>query len=228
MWYTKGSVLMAACLCAGTLIFNQARADANAADINSLAAQCEGCHGKGGASQVPQFPIIGGLSALYISDAMAAFRDKTRLCMGQTMCQIAKSLSEADAERLADYFAAKPFVRATQTFDAALAERGKAIYERHCSKCHQEGGSLAEDDAGIMAGQWKPYLEEQFKEYVSGKRLMPEKMKPKIAKLNADDINALIQYFASFQQSVIGTRQARQRQSRGNERQCERAGREQC
>jgi sulfide dehydrogenase cytochrome subunit len=228
MRYTKGSVFMAACLCAGALVFATASSTVAATDISSLAAQCEGCHGKNGASQVPQFPIIGGLSALYISDAMAAFRDKTRLCMGETMCQIAKSLSEADAERLADYFAAKPFVRAAQTFDAALAERGKAIYERHCSKCHQDGGSLAEDDAGIMAGQWKPYLEEQFKEYISGKRLMPEKMKPKIAQLNADDINALIQYFASFQQSVIGTKQAQQRQTHGHEQQCERALTDKC
>ena len=190
---------MTACLCAGALMFTTARGDTAAADINSLAAQCEGCHGKNGISQVPQFPIIGGLSALYISDAMAAFRDKTRLCMGETMCQIAKSLSEADAERLAKYFAAKPFIRAKQPFDAAMAKRGKEVYDRYCSKCHQQGGSLAEDDASILAGQWKPYLEEQFRQFTTGKRLMPEKMKPKIAKLNTDDINALLQYFASFQ-----------------------------
>ena len=48
-----------------------------------------------------------------------------------------------------------------------------------------------------MTGQWKPYLEQQFKEFKTGKRQIPELMKLKINKLNDDDIKALIEYFAS-------------------------------
>jgi len=170
-----------------------------AADVASMTSSCDGCHGKDGASQIPQMPIIGGVSALYISDALAAFRDKTRLCNGGIMCQIAGNISEQDAKSIGEYYAAKPFVRAKQTYDANLAERGKVIHERYCGKCHQNGGSLPQDDAGILAGQWKPYLEQQFKELKSGERLMPDKMKPKIDKLTEEDIKALIEYFASFQ-----------------------------
>lgn len=182
-----------------SLLFGTAITDADAADITNLTAPCAGCHGKDGASQMPQFPIIGGLSALYISDALAAFRDKTRLCNGGIMCQLADGISEQDAKRIGEYFAGKPFVRAKQSFDAELAKRGKAIQQRHCGKCHRDGGSLAQDDAGIMAGQWKPYLQQQFREFKSGQRLMPEMMKPKIDKLSDEDIKALIEYFASFQ-----------------------------
>lgn len=186
-------------LCIAPLFFAAVISDAAAADIASLTATCEGCHGKDGASQVPQIPIIGGLSATYISDAMAAFREKTRPCTGNSMCLFSKNLSEEDTKRIAEHYASKPFVRAKQSFDAALAERGKGIYSRYCNKCHEAGGSSPDDDAGILAGQWKPYLEQEFREFTSGTRLMAEKMKPKVDALSEDDIKALIEYFVSFQ-----------------------------
>jgi len=90
-------------------------------------------------------------------------------------------------------------VRATQKFDPALAKKGKALHERGCEKCHSEGGSLASDDSGILAGQWMPYLTESFKQYSSGKRPMPEKMKPKMQKLDQADVDALVHYYGSQQ-----------------------------
>jgi sulfide dehydrogenase cytochrome subunit len=32
------------------------------------------------------------------------------------------------------------------------AAKGKAIHACACDKCHTEGGSVVEDDAGILAG----------------------------------------------------------------------------
>jgi sulfide dehydrogenase cytochrome subunit len=92
-----------------------------------------------------------------------------------------------------------PFVRAKQTFDADLASKGKGIHALECKKCHEDGGSSPDDDAGILAGQWMPYLEDQFEEYASGKRPMPKKMQPKMEKLSAEDTKALIHYYGSFQ-----------------------------
>jgi sulfide dehydrogenase cytochrome subunit len=114
------------------------------------------------------------------------------------MCQVAKDLSDADIKQVAQYFAGKKFVRAQQKFDPALAKKGKEIHEHTCDKCHSEGGSLASDDAGITAGQWMPYLKEQFKEFKAGKRPMVKKMKPKIEKLEPADIDALVNYYGSF------------------------------
>ena len=63
-----------------------------------------------------------------------------------------------------------------------------------CAKCHEKGGSSADDDAGILAGQWTHYLKEQFAAFRSGKRQMDEKMKPKIEKLSeeADEVHLLM------------------------------------
>jgi len=168
-------------------------------NVTSLVTPCESCHGKDGVSQLTQIPSLAGLSSRYISDAIAAFRDNTRLCKDNIMCMLAKNISEQDAQRIGDYFAVKAFVAATQPFDQALANSGKQLHQRLCGKCHRNGGSTAEDDSGILSGQWKPYLEQQFNELKSGKRLMPEKMRPKIEQLSEGDRTALLEYYASNQ-----------------------------
>jgi len=185
--------------------------NSTAADITTLIAPCEDCHGKDGVSQEPTIPTIAGNSSELLVYALEAFRDKTWPCedvkyqagahKGETsnMCKSAENLSDDDRTSIADYYAGKPFVRAKQNFDASLAKTGEGVHKLHCEKCHEDGGSSPDDDAGILAGQWTPYLEEQFKEYSSGKRPMPEKMTPKYKELSQDDIKALLQYYASFQ-----------------------------
>jgi sulfide dehydrogenase cytochrome subunit len=198
-------------LCLGLVLSVPVMYTAGAADVATLAGACEDCHGKDGASTEAKIPTIGGMSAIYITDSMAAYRDKARPCedvkylsgphKGETgnMCKSTEDLSEADTALIAEHFAGLPFVRAKQPFDADLAAQGKGIHNLNCKKCHEDGGSSPDDDAGILAGQWTPYLEEQLEEYAEGKRPLPEKMKPKFEKLSADDKKALLHYYASFQ-----------------------------
>jgi sulfide dehydrogenase cytochrome subunit len=210
MMMTKKTTRFA--LIAGAGLFSLSLATgAWAADVNKLAEGCANCHGKDGASTESDIPIIGGFSAVVLSDNLTAYKKKERPCpetkyrsgdkKGQKtdMCQVAKDLSEADIKQLAQHFAGKKFVRAKQKFDPALAKKGKETHERSCEKCHSEGGSLASDDAGMMAGQWMPYLKEQFKDFKAGKRPMPKKMKPKMEKLDQAEIDALVNYYGSLQ-----------------------------
>lgn len=188
-----------------------AAANASAADVSKLAEDCASCHGKDGVSTEPEIPTIGGFSAPYLADSLIAYKNKERPCpdakyvsgekKGKTtnMCEVAKALSDQDADALGKYFAGKKFVRAKQAFDAAKAKQGEKVHSVSCKKCHEDGGSVAEDDAGILAGQWMPYLKHSFEQYMSGKRPQPEKMKEKTDKLSKDDIEALVHYYASFQ-----------------------------
>jgi len=144
-------------------------------------------------------------------DTMAIYKDKARPCVEAEyldgpekgsktdMCKEAAELSDDDIEALAKYYSSKPFVRAKQEFDAAKAELGQKVHERNCEKCHADGGSSKEDDAGVLAGQWMPYLEQAFEAFSSGDREMPKKMKPKYEKLEAAEIDALIHYYGSQQ-----------------------------
>lgn len=207
---TRASSTFVPLLCLGAMLATFPLAAARAADVDELVESCADCHGPDGASTEPHVPIIGGFSEPYTSDSMIAYKEEERPCpeaeylsgdkKGQktTMCEIAKDLSDKEIEQLAKYYAEKPFVRAKQEFDAALAEKGKEIHESSCKKCHAEGGSLASDDSGILAGQWMPYMEQAFKEFGSGERPMVKKMKPKFKKLEPADIEALVHYYGSF------------------------------
>lgn len=172
---------------------------------------CADCHGKDGASTESDVPVIGGVSAAYLTDAMEAYRDSKRPCAETAyragdkkrpktdMCKIATKLSAEDTAAVVKDLAAEPFVRAKQKFDAAKAATGKKIHDTQCEKCHSEGGSVADDDAGILAGQWMPYMKETFTQYTKGSRPQPEKMKVKFNALKPDEQEALLHYYASQQ-----------------------------
>lgn len=181
------------------------------ADVSAIAEGCNGCHGDYGVSQWNDVPTIAGIDAFVHSDALYVYRDGARPCatsdyrQGDTsrpaasMCEIVKDKSDDDIEAIAEHYAALPFVPAAQEFDAALAEAGAAIHGRECSRCHSDGGSNPEDEASILAGQRMGYLETTFAEYASGDREQPDKMKEKMDPLSADDVKALVHYYASQQ-----------------------------
>jgi len=186
-----------------------ALAFAGAAAAAAPEQACADCHGKDGASTESDVPVIGGVSEQYLIDSMAAYRDSKRPCPETAyragdkkrpktdMCKIAGKLAADDTARIAKELAGKPFVRAKQKFDAAKAATGKKVHDTQCEKCHSEGGSLAEDEAGILAGQWLPYLKETFAQYMKGARPQPEKMKVKFNALKPDEQEALLHYYAS-------------------------------
>jgi len=182
-----------------------------AAEGAVVAEQCAVCHGKDGASSDSSIPTIGGYSAKYIVESIKNFRKKTRTCAEVTvlagpkkgtksdMCKVVADLSEADAEAVARYLAAQKFVRAKQPFDPVRAKRGSTVYKLRCEKCHENGGSSPDEDNGILAGQWMPYLREQMAGFRTGKRPLDEKMKLRLDKVGKEDEEALLHFFASQQ-----------------------------
>ena len=198
-------------LLAGAGLFSLSLATAAwAADLNKLVDSCTQCHERDGASHDPNMPIIGGYSETYLISSMTAYKKKNRTCPEieylhgdkkvklTDMCRIANTLSETDIKKLAQYYAGKKFRRANQDFNPELAKRGKLIHERDCEKCHSEAGSLASDDSGILAGQWTPYLKHQLLAFYTEKRTLDKKMKPKFDKLDKTEMEALLNYYASF------------------------------
>lgn len=186
-------------------------APAAQADLAAHTAECDACHGTNGVSKESDVPTIAGISAIVLEEYMFQYVDANRPCREstyrygdtnrppKTMCAVAKELSEDEITEIAEYYAGKPFIAADQPFDAALAAEGENIHKRDCEKCHSDGGSYQDDDAGRLAGQWAPYLEESFADFASGERTMlEEKMKAKIDALDADSVAALVQYYASL------------------------------
>jgi sulfide dehydrogenase cytochrome subunit len=182
------------------------------ADVLDDIEQCDSCHGKDGVSTESDVPTIAGVSPFIIEEYMFEYRDDARPCReseyrtGDTdrpatdMCVVAKELSEAEIPEIAEFYSSKEFVTAKQEFDAAKAAVGARVHRRDCEKCHSDGGSYADDDAGMLAGQWIPYLEQVFADYAAGERgMLDDKMKEKIDPLDAESISAVIHYYGSLQ-----------------------------
>jgi cytochrome subunit of sulfide dehydrogenase len=197
----------AVAIMAGYLLISSAQA----ADVDKLVAVCADCHGKAGASTESDVPIIGGNSTEFMVNNLTDYQSEERNCQetkyregskkGEKtdMCQVVKELTQADIETIADYFSKQEFVRANQTFDAGLAKKGKKLHDKYCETCHTEGGTLSEDDTGIPAGQWIPYLRHTLKEFRTGKRPVRKKMRSRLNKVRRDaGIEALINYYGSF------------------------------
>lgn len=168
-----------------------------APSASMLANTCAGCHGTNGISHGPAAPNIAGKSATYINDVMASYKSGDR--HSTIMGRIAKGYTEEEIALIAEYYAAQPHqsAAAKQKLDADKVAAGAKIYEKNCSKCHDENGSLPDDDSGILAGQWLPYLQYTMEDYRGGRSEMTKKMKKKVEKLNDDEIEAVLQFFAS-------------------------------
>ena len=193
------------------IAFGMAAPLASAQDLDAIVADCNGCHGDDGVSQWTDVPTIAGLPEFTHADALYFFRDGDRPCsdseyrQGDTskpatsMCNVTADLSDEMIDEIAAYYFELPFVPAKQDFDAALAATGKGVHDSLCEKCHSDGGSNADDEAGILAGQWMGYLEATFAEYASGAREQDKSMKDKMDQLSAEDTKALLHFYASQQ-----------------------------
>ena len=169
------------------------------ASDSMLANTCAGCHGTNGASVGPASPTISGISEDYFIETMQGFASGE--IPGTIMGRIAKGYTEGEIEQMAKFYAGKPFVAAMQEADAGKAEKGAKLHDKYCEKCHAEGGTSAEDDSGVLKGQWRPYIEWTMADYLAGDRTPTKKMKKKITELTEDHgddgWDALFNYYAS-------------------------------
>ena len=177
---------------------------AMANDFTRLVDSCEKCHGKDGNSTIPDVPIIAGFSHEGFLNTIDVFRENERIAMEfhkpgdpeTVMNDIARELNDEQVEKLASYFSNRRFVPARQKVDEEMARRGEKIHEKSCERCHTDNGAHPVEDAAILAGQWTPYLKRQFDNFLSGKRLVSRTMLRRIRKLSADDIEALLHFYA--------------------------------
>ena len=164
-----------------------------------LGNTCAGCHGTNGNSNGPATQTIAGISSEYFIETMEAYKSGER--PSTIMTRIAKGYTEEEIKRMAKFFAKQKFDRQPQKVDAKMAKRGKKLHDKYCEKCHEDGGRSTEDDAGILAGQWKPYLKYTMEDFMSGDREMTKKMKKKVDQLKKSKGDAgmkqLFHYYAS-------------------------------
>jgi sulfide dehydrogenase cytochrome subunit len=164
---------------------------------------CAECHGTDGMGQGnPMVPVIAGMPAEHIEEAIFAYVDGARQCVREPrMCETVAALSEAEVSELADYFAAESRGPSEEIFDNELAAEGELLHRQHCSSCHLPPDH--EDVAyalGIpLHGQRAEYLRYAIEAYFAGDReALLDVMANQIKQLQPGDLGALVHYYASY------------------------------
>ncbi|MFB3077051.1 MAG: cytochrome c [Lysobacterales bacterium] len=205
----RSSRWLVACLLWLALFFPSA---AFSSDVGTLTPVCSGCHGPDGISTNSTVPTIAGQAYTLIEDNLLAFRNNesacsaTELLQGEAaalvfaMCAFVGTLDNQDIAALAEFYELQAFVPARQPFDPSRAADGARIHRQaNCEHCHSQGGRNSNGMAAILAGQWTPYLERSLLRIRAGERMGPKVMNQAIGKLTDDDIEALLNYYASGQ-----------------------------
>lgn len=86
-----------------TLTLAPSMASAATAEAPAKVKTCVGCHGQGGHSMVPNFPVLAGQHAAYLEKQLKDFRDGFR--RDATMQMFAKGLTDEEIKAIAAYYA---------------------------------------------------------------------------------------------------------------------------
>lgn len=132
---------------------------------------CVNCHGIDGRSISPNFPNLAAQPAEYLAVQLKAFRSHDRADPEgyEYMWGLSRSLTDAQLQGLADYFAGQPAPPAELTGSTASRERGAKLFREGapgsgqpaCAACH---GERAQGQGSFprLAGQHGDYLYRQL------------------------------------------------------------------
>ena len=168
-------------------------------DLEQLIKQCGMCHGQDGNSPSSTIPSVAGLPLEYFKHTMDAYRNDGR--KSELMKSFVHTLTEHQIEEIGLFYQAQKYIPRDQKYDVAKAEKGKVLHDKYCEKCHENEGRITENNYGVLAGQWMPYLTQAIKDYLDGKRrvapMMVTKLKALKAEAGDEGIDQLVNYYAS-------------------------------
>jgi cytochrome c553 len=165
--------------------------------VAKLAEPCFACHGPGGNSVNPDYPVLAGQSWRYIYVQLKDFKEGRR--NDPVMSAMAAGLSRDDMIALGNYFAAvKPQPIAFKA-DGAKVEAGRKISDAVlCPMCHL-GGFVGQNEIPKVAGQHSQYIRKQLLDFRAKRRTNDAGNMTSVAgTLSDDDIENLTQYIANL------------------------------
>lgn len=95
-------ILITALSMASFTAFAASESEAPTVSIEETAQQCVACHGEGGVSTIPTFPVLAGQHRGYLEHSLKAYKTGER--KNAIMKGLASALSDAEIEGLAVYF----------------------------------------------------------------------------------------------------------------------------
>jgi cytochrome c553 len=161
------------------------------------AQACVVCHGPGGNSTVPLFPVLAGQTSRYLYLQLRDFQEGRR--SNELMAPLLVGLSRDDLRELADYFAKQKAAPLAFKIDAEKARLGKLkADETLCTMCHL-GGFAGQNEIPRVAGQYFDYVVKQLADFKARRRTNDAGSMTSVAKTLSDtDIENIGHYLAGL------------------------------
>jgi len=152
---------------------------------------CMSCHGMT-TSIANDFPNLAGQNVEYIANQIKNFQSGER--QDPTMSAVALAVDMELLAEVSAYYAKQTPDK--NSFDAALAAKGKKIFSSTCVACHGVEG-LGDAQFARLATQKSIYLVKQLKAFRAGER-KSSLMQGVASKLSDDDMLAVAEYLSSL------------------------------
>ena len=159
---------------------------------------CDRCHGADGVAATPQAPHLNAQHAGYLSEAMRKIQLGRRPT--SVVDHVPATLGASEIEHIAEFYATSKATRPRQETDAEQVARGEQIYGSRCINCHLDNGRDFEQEAPLLAAQSLPYLIEQSRLFVVGKRKFAPRQDEAFKGLSDRDLDAVAHFFAAQDQ----------------------------
>lgn len=184
-----------------------AQAGGDSAAGQTKAAACAACHGADGNSADPAFPSLAGQHASYLLKQLTEYKSGARA--NAIMSGMTASLSKADMEDIAAFYATQSIKPLASEQDSEIVAQGRILYLAGklsagvpaCAACHGSDG-YGNPGAGYPAliGQHPAYAEGVLKAFRDGTRVNDANglMRQAAKGLTDEDIRALAAYTASL------------------------------
>ena len=169
---------------------------------------CSNCHGVDGNAVSPNFPILAGQTPEYLATQLKQFRERSRSDQAavQYMWGLTRSLTDAQIEGLAAYYASQTPNNKVQKTALNSTDAGKDIYLNGipsqnvpaCVECHGDQGQ-GNNSSPRLASQHADYLLKQLMVYQqTDHRPKGGIMKPIAQALTVGDVNAVAAYLQTM------------------------------
>lgn len=176
----------------------------------SIAGQvCVGCHAVDGNSTVPDFPILAGQHAAYLSKQLHNFQVKPNAKKAERdnaiMAGFAAALSEDDIRNVSAFYAAQA-IKPSYAQKKDVLTLGQTIYRAGvpargipaCVGCHAPNGVGIPAQYPRLSGQYAQYTKSQLAAFKSGARANSAQMTKIAAQLTDQEMEALAEYIAGL------------------------------
>ena len=174
-----------------------ARAQDIDAKLMERVTVCAACHGVGGNSTDPQYPVLAGQTMRYIYLQLKDYKEGRR--KNPLMDPMVVDLTRDDMLALGAYFSKQRVLPLKFKPDEAKAKLGKAkADEVLCTMCHL-GGFAGQNEVPRTAGQHYDYVVKQLQDFKARRRTNDAGSMTSVSNILTDsDIENLAHYIAGL------------------------------